>query len=104
MRTTCLFAILSVTVLLGACAKPEPSAFVPGQAPTFPLRSDGVFEDIGARRVEKCRVDGHPDDPDCVLRIKQRIVSCHGQVPGVFDTEGLYLTYTNKFKACLETR
>ena len=90
--------------LLGACSQPEPTAFVPGQAMVFPMKSDGTFEDVGARLIEDCRKKGDVNNPDCALRIKNRLESCRGQVPGVFQTEAIYRKYTGDYERCLTNK
>jgi hypothetical protein len=87
--------------LLGACAKPEPSTYVPGQPMTFPMRSAGTLEAVGERLIQACRAKGDMNDPDCALRIKRRLDSCVRQMPGVFDTEAIYKRYTGDYEACL---
>lgn len=88
-------------VLLGACSKPEPTTFTPGQPMVFPMRSDGTLEDVGARLIADCRAKADVNNPDCALRIKNRLESCLGQVPGVFDTEAIYRKYTGDYERCL---
>ncbi|MGH8029219.1 MAG: hypothetical protein ACREO3_04700 [Arenimonas sp.] len=104
MRLAVVATPLLAVALLGACAKPEPSAFVAGQPMAFPMRSAGTFEDVGARLIAACREAGDPNNPDCALRIKNRLESCRGQVPGTFDTEAIYLRYTTDYRKCLEKR
>lgn len=93
--------VLAVALLASACAKPEPSAFVPGQPMTFPMRSAGTLEAVGARLIADCRERADPTNPDCALRIKRRLESCERQMPGVFDTEAIYNKYTRDYEACL---
>lgn len=104
MRPLAIASTVLAAALLGACAKPEPSTYVAGQPMTFPMRSEGTFEAVGARLIEQCRRKGDPNDPDCALRIKHRLESCVGQVPAVFDTEPIYNKYTRDYEACLLKR
>lgn len=101
MRPLAIASTILAATLLGACARPEPSTYVAGQPMTFPMRSAGTLEAVGARLIEACRSKGDPNDPDCALRIKHRLKSCVGQVPGVFDTEAIYNKYTRDYEACL---
>jgi hypothetical protein len=87
--------------LLGACSSPEPTTFTPGQPMVFPMRSAGTFEDVGARLIAQCRTNADVNNPDCALRIKNRLQSCIGQVPGVFQTEAIYRKYTGDYERCL---
>ena len=101
MRPLAIASTILAAALLGACAEPEPSAYVPGQPMTFPMTSAGTLEAVGARLIEACRAKGDPNDPDCALRIKRRLDSCVRQMPKVFDTEAIYNRYTGDYEACL---
>jgi hypothetical protein len=104
MRTARIALLTLGAALLGACSQPEPTAFVPGQAMVFPMRSDGTLEDVGARLIKDCRDKGDVNNPDCALRIKNRLEQCIGQVPGVFQTEAIYRKYTGDYEKCLTKR
>ena len=78
-------------------------AYVPGQPMTFPMKSAGTLEAVGARLIQACRDRGDMNDPDCALRIKRRLDSCVRQMPGVFDTEAIYNQYTRAYEKCLLT-
>ena len=104
MRFGPLVLPVLAALLAGACSKPEPSTFVPGEPMTFPMRSDGTLEAVGARLIADCRAKGDPTNPDCALRIKNRLESCMGQVPGVYDTEAIYRRYTTDYENCLTKR
>lgn len=101
MRTARI-ALLTIAVALPvACSTPEPSVFTPGQPMVFPMRSEGTLEDVGKRLIDACRAKGDVNNPDCALRIKNRLESCIGQVPGVFQTEAIYRKYTGDYEKCL---
>jgi hypothetical protein len=104
MRRTGIVLLTVAAALLGACSEPEPTAFVPGQPMVFPMRSAGTLEDVGARLIKACRDKGDPTDPDCALRIKNRLESCIGQVPGTYQTEAIYKKYTSDYEKCLLKR
>lgn len=104
MRRTGIALLTVAAALLGACSEPEPTDFVPGQPMVFPMRSAGTLEDVGARLIEECRRVGDPTNPDCALRIKNRLQSCIGQVPGTYQTEAIYKKYTSDYEKCLTKR
>jgi hypothetical protein len=101
MRTARIALLTFAVVLLGACSEPEPTVFAPGQPMVFPMRSEGTLEDVGKRLIDACRKAGDVNNPDCALRIKNRLESCIGQVPGVFQTEAIYRKYTGDYERCL---
>jgi hypothetical protein len=103
MRPLAIASTILAAAVLAACAKPEPSAYVPGQPMTFPMKSAGTLEAVGARLIQACRDRGDMNDPDCALRIKRRLDSCVRQMPGVFDTEAIYNQYTRAYEKCLLT-
>ena len=104
MRPLVIASTILAASLLGACSKPEPSAYVPGQPMTFPMLSEGTLEAVGARLIEACRTKGDPTDPDCALRIKHRLDQCVRQMPKVFDTEAIFNKYTRDYEACVLER
>ena len=104
MRRTRIVLLSLAAVLLGACADPEPAAFVPGQPMVFPMLSAGTLEDTGARLIRQCREKGDITNPDCALRIKNRLASCIGQVPRTYQTEAIYKKYTGDYEKCLTKR
>ena len=104
MRPLAIASTILAATLLGACAKPEPSAYVPGQPMTFPMSSAGTLEAVGERLVQACRDKADMNDPDCALRIKRRLDSCVRQMPRVFDTEAIYNKHTRDYEACLLKR
>jgi hypothetical protein len=101
MGTARIVLLTLAAALLGACSEPEPTTFTPGQPMVFPMRSDGTLEDVGARLIKACRDAADVNNPDCALRIKNRLESCVGQVPGVFQTEAIYRKYTGDYERCL---
>jgi hypothetical protein len=96
-----LALIFVAALLAGACSKPEPTTFVPGQPMVFPMRSAGTLEAVGDRLIAACREKADPTNPDCALRIKRRLESCVRQMPGVFDTEAIYNQHIRAYEACL---
>ena len=104
MRRTGIALLTVVAVLLGACSEPEPTAFVPGQPMVFPMLSEGTLEDVGAKLIAECRRVGDPTNPDCALRIKNRLESCRGQLPKTYQTEAIYRKYTGDYQKCLTKR
>jgi hypothetical protein len=104
MRPLAIASTILAAALLGACAKPEPSAFVPGQPMAFPMTSAGTLEAVGARLMAECRAKADPNDPDCALRIKRRLDTCVPQMPRVLDTEAIYNKHMRDYEACLLKR
>ena len=104
MRRSAIVLLTLATALLGACSAPEPTDFVAGQPMVFPMRSAGTLEDVGTRLIAECRRVSDPTNPDCALRIKNRLQSCMGQVPGTYQTEAIYKKYTGDYQKCLTKR
>jgi len=101
LRSSVLVAV-SVVVLAACSGASEPAKFVPGEPITYPVSTDGIHEHLGQIMINLCHEDADPNDPDCVLRVKERMKSCRGDVPPVYETEKEYKAAAQKYLYCID--
>ncbi len=69
---------------------------------TFPMKSDGVLEDLGHKFLANCKSDDEAVTRSCSDRITANIEACQGEdVPAVFETKDQYKSVGLKSLQCI---
>lgn len=101
-------AAVMFSLALAASAASSPTgpagAFDPGEPMRFPLRSEGVVEDLVRLYGVNCRSAEAEVASGCLALLEQRGASCAPKPPEVFETRQAYAAWAKGFAACLMPR
>jgi hypothetical protein len=94
-------AILAVASGMAGARAPDVSEFVPGQKMNFPIESAGVLDDYGRRLLVNCRTTNAAIEQACIAKLSERIATCQGGEPAVFETRESYAVTARRFGGCV---
>lgn len=95
-------ALLAILVT-GGCSRQDSAAdYVPGQKMTFPIKSAGTLEHLGARTLEDCKAPDAAIEQSCTDRVKRLVQTCLTPQPEIYQTEGEFRAAAKQYLTCVE--